>query len=228
VIAPATETPRGERSHAVGAHVAERHRRPAIGSWRPVWLFFAWSKDFGNGKAQRDGRGCVTGFRDVRPIAGGAGARPDHPISGRQDYHSRDGRCQNTCTHKSRLASNGWSQFGENNACLLCSERHMQKELIRETQAQAQFPKWVIRAVSAMSAPRPLYPRNRTFVCWVGTAEMCHQYQTPLLRRPVARDRDHRKGRYPHDTIAKNVYAHSGGLSVSQGSNQVQSLRMIF
>jgi hypothetical protein len=28
----------------------------------------------------------------------------------------------------------------------------MQKELIRETQAQAQFPKWVIRAVSAMSA----------------------------------------------------------------------------
>ena len=39
---------------------------------------------------------------------------------------------------------------------------------------------------------------------------------------------DQIKGRYPHDTIAKNVYAHSGGLCVSQGSNQVQSLRMIF
>jgi hypothetical protein len=29
VIAAATETPRGERSHAVGAHVAERHWRAA-------------------------------------------------------------------------------------------------------------------------------------------------------------------------------------------------------
>jgi hypothetical protein len=38
-----------------------------------------------------------------------------------------------------------------------------------------------------------------------------HQYQTPLLRRPVTRDRDHRKGRCPHDTIAMNVYARSGG-----------------
>ena len=36
----------------------------------------------------------------------------------------------------------------------------MQKELIRETQAQAQFPKWVIRAVSAMSASRLLYPET--------------------------------------------------------------------
>src|ERR1035437_3452337 len=43
----------------------------------------------------------------------------------------------------------------------------MQKELIRETQAQAQFPKWVIRAVSAMSASRLLYP-PKPDICLLG------------------------------------------------------------
>jgi hypothetical protein len=35
----------------------------------------------------------------------------------------------------------------------------MQKELIQETQAQAQFSKWVICDSFVMSALRPLYPR---------------------------------------------------------------------
>ena len=42
VIAATTETPRGERLHAVGAHVVECHRRPGV-AHQPssVWLFLA-------------------------------------------------------------------------------------------------------------------------------------------------------------------------------------------
>jgi hypothetical protein len=48
VIAAATETPRGERLHAIGVHIVMRHRRAAIGQLRnqsPMLTFSFWDTE---------------------------------------------------------------------------------------------------------------------------------------------------------------------------------------